>query len=32
MKRSDLKKFITKVLLEKVETKPSVLGKLIKKI
>ena len=31
MNRNDLKKFITKVLLEKVETKPNVFGKLIKK-
>ena len=31
MNRSNLKKFITKVLLEKVETSPSVQGKLVKK-
>lgn len=31
MNRSNLKKFITKVLLEKVETLPSVQGKLVKK-
>ena len=31
MNRSELKKFVTKVLLEKLEQPPSVQGKLVKK-
>ena len=31
MNKKNLKKYITKILLEKVETEPSVLGKLVKK-